>query len=184
MFCPVCGKKQASDLIRFCSGCGFSLTGVAEVVAAGGASVRHLVKTSNKIDSPRKKGIKQGAMLMIVGCLLVLPVVAILIPAFGLSPYVIPITAILSFMGGLMRIIYAAMFESPISQDSFVESADFAMPGQLNASFARGSLPPQSSVPVSELEPAGPGRWKETADLVTNPVTETTTKLLEKEIKD
>lgn len=178
MFCPVCGKQQVSDQTRFCSGCGFPLTGVSEVIAAGGASLVKASSGAHQVDSPRKRGIKQGAMVMLVGCFLVVPLVAILSAAINITPVFVPIFAILGFMGGLMRIIYALMFQSgqaPI----VLETGDPGM-GQLNPGAQRG-LPPQSSYPISDLSMPVAGRWRDSADLTPGSVTESTTKLLEKE---
>ena len=34
--CPKCGQQQTSNEIRYCSRCGFLLTGVSEIVANDG----------------------------------------------------------------------------------------------------------------------------------------------------
>ncbi len=180
MYCPICGKQQVSNQTRFCSGCGFPLVGVADVIAAGGASPSFAAHGEMKVDSPRKRGIKQGAMVMLVGCLLVVPILAITMAALNFSPFMIPIAAVVSFMGGLLRIIYAMMFEAGTAAPS-VAMGEIAGPGQMNAGVSRGSLPPQTSVPVSDFRMPAPGNWRDSADLVQNSVTESTTKLLEKD---
>lgn len=177
MFCPVCGKQQVSNQTRFCSGCGFPLTGVSEVIAAGGASLVKASSGANQVDSPRKHGIKQGAMVMLVGCFLVVPLVAILSAALDITPVFVPIFAILGFMGGLMRIIYALMFQSGQAQ-MVLEPGE--QNHQLNAGSQRG-LPPQTSYPITDLSMPVAGRWRDSADLSPGSVTESTTKLLEKE---
>ena len=50
MFCPRCGQQQASDQVRYCSRCGFSLRGVL---------------------AARRKDIIQGVLLASVGLLVV-----------------------------------------------------------------------------------------------------------------
>lgn len=178
MYCPVCGKKQVSDQTRFCSGCGFPLTGVSEVISAGGASPRFLVPAGPKPDSPRKRGVKQGAWVMLVGCFLVVPILAISVAALKTSPFLVALASILSFMGGLMRIVYALMFESGAPTPALA----LDQPGASQiAAGAMGALPPQTSVPVSDLQMPQPGHWRDTNDLVPNSVTESTTRLLEKE---
>lgn len=177
MFCPVCGKQQVSDQTRFCSGCGFPLTGVSEVIAAGGASLVQASAAGHQPDSPRKRGVKQGAMVMLVGCFLVVPLVAILSAAINITPIFVPIFAILGFMGGLMRIIYALMFQSGQSPIA-IEAGDPNL-AQLNAGARRG-LPPQTSYPISDLSMPVAGRWRDSSDLTPGSVTDSTTKLLEK----
>lgn len=180
MYCPVCGKQQVSNQTRFCSGCGFPLTGVAEVIAAGGASPNFAAHVELKVDSPRKRGIKQGAMVMLVGCLLVVPILAITMAALNFSPFVVPIVAVISFMGGLLRILYALMFEAGTAAPG-VAIGEFSGPGQMNAGTSRGALPPQTSIPVSDFRMPAPGNWRDSADLAPNSVTESTTRLLEKD---
>lgn len=178
MFCPTCGQQQISNETRFCSRCGFLLADISEVVANNGISPYKTPSKLKKADSPRKRGIKQGAMVMLVGCLLIVPVISILMPFLGFAPFFIPIAAVLSFMGGLLRIIYAYMFESK-------ESVDFAT--QLIPSLNSGigqtkALPDQQSIPASDYAPPKQGSWMETNDLVQPPsVTESTTRLLNKE---
>lgn len=178
MYCPVCGKQQVNDQTRFCSGCGFPLGGVSEVVAAGGASLRLASQPKSAIDSPRKKGVKKGAWVMLVGCFLFVPILAISVAAFHISPFLVSAAAILSFMGGLLRIIYALMFEAGTSEVVFDQSQG---PAQIGSANAHGALPPQMSMPVGDFQMPGPGAWRETNDLVPNSVTESTTRLLDKE---
>ena len=112
MYCPTCGQQQVNDEIRFCSRCGFLLSDVAEVVANKGISPYKTPGRLNKKDTPRKRGIKQGGMIMLVGFLLVVPVIAISMPFVGFSPFLVPLAAVITLMGGLLRMIYAFMFES------------------------------------------------------------------------
>ncbi len=181
MYCPTCGQQQVSDETRFCSRCGVLLSDVALVVANGGISPYKTPSRLSKPDSQRKRGIKQGAMVMLVGSLLVVPIISIMMPFIGFPAFLIPIAAVLSFMGGLLRIIYAYMFESKddfgnIFEQNIANSAKILMGKKQNA------LPPQQSIPVTDYAPPTPGSWRETNDLVQPPsVTESTTKLLQKE---
>lgn len=178
MFCPVCGKQQVSDATRFCSGCGFPLAGVGEVIAAGGASLSRVADGTPKPDSPRKRGIKQGAWVMLVGCFLIVPLIAITSAALHFSPLFVSIAAVLSFVGGLLRIVYAAMFESGVAPVGLAPADNFM---QIGSSAVRGSLGPQTSAPVSDLRMPSAGSWRDTNDLQPTSVTESTTRLLEKE---
>lgn len=182
MHCPVCGQKQINTEIRFCSRCGFLLSDVAEIVANNGISPYKIANSLEKKDSPRKRGIKFGGMIMLVGCLLVVPIISILFPFLKFPPFIIPLAAILSFMGGLLRIIYAFMFESnmveyvPYGTDSSDLSSKY-----IKGNASQNALPPQQSIPISDFAPPA-GSWRETKDLVQPPsVIEDTTKFLKKE---
>ena len=65
MFCPQCGERRASAETNYCSGCGYLLTGTAELLAAGG-----LVRThGNRLSSPKSRGVKQGLFIFMLGFL-------------------------------------------------------------------------------------------------------------------
>src|SRR6266850_4876479 len=88
MYCPQCGQQQVSDATRYCSRCGFLLDGVVAVLASGGAvPTRYLQPVSRKL-SPRSKGVRQGAMLML-STILIVPLIAIISVFILGSPEVI-----------------------------------------------------------------------------------------------
>ena len=179
MFCPTCGQQQISDETRFCSRCGFLLSDVAEVVANKGISPYKTPGRISKKDSPRKRGIKMGGMIMLFGCLLVVPIISIMFPFFRFPPFVIPIAAVLSFMGGLLRIIYAYMFEE---KEDLVFEQNYSNSNMIGGKQVQNALPPQQSIPATDYAPPKAGSWHTTNDLVQPPsVTESTTKLLQKE---
>src|SRR5437867_543502 len=107
MYCPQCGQQQVSDITRYCSRCGFLLDGVAAVLSSGGALPTLYVQPGNKKLSPRSKGIRQGAMLML-STLLIVPLMAVIsVFILGHPQVFVPIVAISLFVGGLLRMIYA-----------------------------------------------------------------------------
>src|ERR687895_206139 len=77
MHCPQCGQQQASSEMRFCSRCGFPLGGVVELLARGGVLPQSDAGPQDQTLSPRYKGIRQGAVMMLLGTVIV-PVLAIL----------------------------------------------------------------------------------------------------------
>lgn len=157
------------------------MSDVAEVVANNGISPYKTPSRLVKKDSQRKRGIKQGAMIMLIGCLLVVPIISIMFPFLRFPPFVIPIAAVASFMGGLLRIIYAYMFESAEDSANTFEQNIIASAQKLKGKKSnQNALPPQQSIPVTDYVPAA-GSWRETNDLVQPSVTEGTTKLLQKE---
>lgn len=178
MHCPKCGQQQISDQTRFCSRCGFLLTGIAQVVANDGI-VPVPAPASFAMGSPRRKGVMQGTFIFLLSFLLV-PLVAIICMALGIGPEPVAVIAILLTVGGLLRMAYAMMFESGAGGGHTLEQNVTAATQNLFAGKKEaGELPPAQSIPVSAYAPPGTGRWRETNELETpGSVTDTTTKLL------
>jgi len=179
MYCPQCGQQQVSDATRFCSRCGFLLEGVAVVLAAGGqVPMRYIQPGSTKL-SPRSKGIRQGAMMML-STLLVVPLVSIIsVFIIGYPEIVVPITAIALFVGGLLRILYALLMEesSPLTDVNHVGGHAPTGMSHLDASVRNAALPPASANAVPSWRPR-----PNTAEIYQPPsITENTTRLLDKE---
>jgi hypothetical protein len=181
MHCPKCGQQQISDQTRFCSRCGFLLTGVAQVVANEGI-VPMAAPAKFAMGSPRRRGVMQGPFVFLLAFLLV-PLVAIICMALMIGPEPVAITAIVLTVGGLLRIAYAMMFESGVSGVNTLEQNVMAASQNLFAGKKEaGELPPAQSIPTSAYAPPGTGRWRETNELeVPGSVTDSTTKLLHEE---
>jgi hypothetical protein len=154
------------------------MTGTAQLIANDGQLPVIAMSSESKKDSPRRRGIKQGAMIMLIGCFLIVPIVGILSQVIGFPEELIGLIAVLGFCGGLVRIIYAAMFE-----DSYPNYVPFSneSSGSFSARPTLNVLPPQQSTPIqADFQVAG--KWRETNELVKPPsVTEHTTKLLNKD---
>jgi len=179
MHCPNCGQQQISDETRFCSRCGFLLTGVAEVVANAGIVPAQPSGLTGSSGSPRRRGIKQGIFLFLL-TFLVVPLLAIITIALNIEPFLPAIGAVLCGLGGILRIVYALMFESGMPAAGLI--GQHALPSGMDV---RASLPSPKSVPVDAYRsPAG--SWRDTNDLerVPGSVTDSTTKLLQKEDRD
>ncbi len=180
MYCPQCGQEQASSEMRFCSRCGFPLGGVTDLLARGGVPATQADKTTGpqvRGLSPRQKGMRAGLMQMLSG-LLVVPVIAILSHnIFGWQALIIPLAALITFVGGLLRIIYSKLYEDDTPE--MVDALPAAAPAQFAARARVSALPPQQSVPASDFAP----RRVNTAELVPPPpsVTEHTTRLLDED---
>ena len=182
MYCPQCGQQQVSESVRFCSKCGFPLDGVIQLLENRGMMpVYHAVDGAKEI-SPRRRGVRQGGILLLTGALVV-PILGVLDSFAGNSSLLdifVAIAAILCFLGGPLRMIYAALFEegAPIRQAG---SSSYLPPSAPQQSEIRGrgaeALPPA---------PVNPGLgWRpqpNTAELFRPPsVTENTTRLLDKD---
>lgn len=101
--------------------------------------------------------------------------------ALNIEPFLVGIAVIVCLVGGLLRMVYALMFEeaAPVgaSSDSFLDAAQH----HLKRSAGMRELPPQQSFPVSSYAAPKTGNWRDTNDLQPRSVVEGTTKLLEKE---
>ena len=136
-----------------------------------------------KTISPRRKGVKQGASLMLIG--------AILVPIFGVMSGFAPgrlenvfaffaaLSAIICFLGGPLRMLYAAIFEEAAAISRYVPMSGYAPPTI--------SVPQVGPARVTALPPQSvntAGSWPartHTAEIVQPPsVTDSTTRLLEK----
>jgi hypothetical protein len=182
MFCPQCGQQQTSDIIRFCSRCGFPMDGVIHLLHNRGMlPVYETPQASGEI-SPRRRGVKQGGILLLSGALLV-PLLGVL-NSFASSTFfeiLISVFAIICFMGGPLRMIFAALFEEgaprrmPAPMTAFTPPPSGARP--MTPGHSAGALPPRTATPTQS--------WRQrptTAELMNPPsVTENTTRLLDKE---
>jgi len=169
--------------MRFCSRCGFPLGGVMELLAQGG-----VLKSEGGDElraqalSPRRKGVKQGVVLMLLGTVIV-PVLGIINSyQYGTTSLeiLVAISAVIFFAGGLMRILYALLFESsaPTLKQDATSSTSPATPTELGAPPRVSALPPAQSIPVPTFTP----RRMNTAELAQPPsVTENTTRLLDED---
>ena len=137
----------------------------------------------NKEPSPRRKGVKQGAALLLLGMILV-PLLGVL-NSFNdgnLFDILTPMAAIFFFLGGLMRMLFAALFEegAPHYRPMMPSYAPPPAPVQFQAPPRASALPPAQVPP--------PPAWRArpiTAEIAPPPsVTENTTRLLDKDDPD
>ena len=180
MFCPQCGQQQVTGHIRFCSRCGFPMDGVIQLLGSGGILPSYRDPDEPVPISPRRKGVKQGGMLLLSGAVIV-PILA-MFASFTNATFLeilAALAAIICFIGGPLRMLFAALFEegAPTPFRPYAQTPPIQAPQQ----FA-----PPPHRPVLTPPPARPqGSWRprpNTAELVNPPsVTENTTRLLEKE---
>jgi hypothetical protein len=182
MFCPHCGQKQLSNAVRFCSSCGFHLNVVSDLLLTGGRLDYRQHEPVMRQLSPRQKGIRQGAMLML-SSLVIVPVVIFLgVAMLGLDGVLIPLAGSLCVMGGLLRMLYALFFESDFQPGMPAVSPAYIAPpmppNYLSTPAHNSALPPPQSVPAQGFRPP---RY-DTGELPQRPpsVTDHTTQLLGK----
>ena len=182
MYCPQCGQQQVSDSLRFCSRCGFPLEGVIYLLGSGGALPVHLPTAGSGEMSPRRKGVRQGAVLLLAGTVLV-PVLGV-INSFsqgpGLLDILVPLAAIIFFVGGLMRMLFAALFEEGAATRPPTFTSSYApppVPNQLSGAQHASALPPAPANAATGWRPR-----PNTAEIrQPSSVTENTTRLLDKD---
>jgi hypothetical protein len=159
------------------------MDGVLQLLGNGGILPTSFVDSKGRNISPRSLGLRHGVMSMLLA-LLIVPITAILSVSAGFHPkMLIPLTALIFFGGGLLRIIYALLFEEDIQRVKPPPPSSYnppMMPSQSGA-MPRGqaALPPQQSTPVS-----GWRQRTDTAELVRpqSSVTENTTRLLDDKV--
>src|SRR5258708_9755 len=155
MFCPRCGQQQATDVLRFCSRCGFPLEGALHLLAHGGMLPQYQPLEGEQKISPRKRGVKQGALIFLLGILLV-PILAVF-TSFApgrlgtMFEFFLILSAILCFPGGMLRMLFAAIFEEGVPSRQFFAPQTYSGP---IAPAARGSaLPPPSVNQANQRTP-------------------------------
>lgn len=179
MFCPQCGQQQATSDVRFCPRCGFQLAGVAGLIATGGATHADLTQGALVGDTPRRKGARLGGKLMLFGIFLA-PALAMLSEITG-TPDELAMFGMIVFLAGLLRLVYAAIFEDGPFRRQAKQPSLYAPPaaqGMFAPPASAASLPPARSVPAGLYAPPR----GDTAEIVYRPsVTEGTTRLLDEE---
>jgi hypothetical protein len=180
VYCPRCGQEQISSETRFCSRCGFLMTGIAEVVITGGLN-QQLTAAGAKLVTPRRKGLKQGGAWFLLG-ILVVPLLGVLSLLLRFPDEIIGLAAIIFFLGGIVRMLYAGIFESGNPTDKTLEEKVVQTAQKfLNKKPQANALPPQQSIPVDNYAPPRQSNWRDTNDLEPHTVTDSTTKLLERD---
>jgi hypothetical protein len=182
MFCPQCGQQQVTGIIRFCSRCGFPMDGVIQLLNHGGLMPMYRDPEEPAPMSPRRKGVRQGGMLLLSGAVIV-PILAVFANFTNATflEILAALAAIICFIGGPLRMLFAALFEEAAPRPFLPYGQPAPMHVQQQQRF--GSHAPQQALPPPPVRPQGSWRPRPTtAELATPPsVTENTTRLLEKE---
>src|SRR5436190_11349637 len=180
MFCPQCGQERVSVETNYCSRCGFLLTAVGDLLQTGGQNPLAIARSGSQTQSPRKRGIKQGLFLFLL-TFLVAPIMGMISIALRMEPFLVGISVIVCFIGGLLRMVYALMFESAEPGAPTLEEKVLAHAAALNDTRQQKGLPQHQSMPAANfVAPAG-GNWRDTNDLQPVSVTESTTRLLDRD---
>jgi len=156
------------------------MEGVMHLLGHNGMLPHYPTDPGDTTISPRRKGVKQGVLLMLLG--------ALFVPIFGVMAGFAPgrisdvfgffaaITAIICFLGGPLRMLFAAIFEEGAKPKSYLPAVSYIPP----------AMPPPPQARVSALPPPSVSTqpWRarpDTAEIVPpTSVPDHTTKLLEK----
>jgi hypothetical protein len=180
MYCPQCGQQQVSGTVRFCSRCGFPMDGVIQLLGTGGMLPVYRSHDEPVQISPRRKGVKQGGVLLLSGILIV-PILG-LFASFSNAAFpqiLAALAAIICFIGGPLRMVFAALFEEGAPRPmQMYGPPPLAMQQQFGP-------PPRQHTALPPPPPVHtPANWRRpnTAELADRTsVTENTTRLLDKE---
>ncbi len=156
------------------------MEGVMHLLGHNGMLPHYPTDPGDTTISPRRKGVKQGVILMLLGVLFV-PIFGVMAgfaggPISDIFAFCAAITAIVCFIGGPLRMLFAGIFEEGAKPKSFMPAVSYLPP----------ALPPQPQARVSALPPPSVSTqpWRarpDTAEIMPpTSVPDHTTKLLEK----
>jgi len=166
--------------MRFCSRCGFAMEGTMQVLAHGGMLPFYQQPTGEKTISPRRRGVKQGALIMLLGVLLV-PILGVFTSfapgrLSNVFEFFLIISALLCFVVGPLRMLFAALFEEGAPPTHFTPHMGYQVPAAVPPHVS--ALPPQPAA-----NPASQWRQRpDTGEIHPRPsVTDSTTQLLDRD---
>jgi hypothetical protein len=175
MYCPKCSQLQSSDEMRFCSRCGFALSGVAMLVENDGVIPQLPAKSAQTQASSRKKVMAESAIFTAIFWTLL--IFATLAFDFG-GPFELmaKLAALLFFflgLIGLLRFLYGFLFVKDMVGQPAHDAFPATSQSTLGEMSRRAALPAQREVPVGQ-------RRGHTKEMLPQPsVTEHTTRLLD-----
>ena len=165
MFCPKCSQQQASEELRFCSRCGFPLTGVTLLLE------KDCEVPPTKQTVSRGRIFKESLLLMFASWLVAL-VATNMFDWGGPFETVAKIGSLIFFvlgLIGLLKFVFVFLFVR--------ESVSAPSPKTLTASTRRAALPSPQENPLTDY----PQRSNTKEMAPRGSVTESTTRLLNDE---
>ena len=177
MYCPKCSQLQPSDQMRFCSRCGFALSGVAMLVENDGVIPQLTGKSGQTQTSSRKKVMAESAIF--TGIAWTVVIFATLAFDFGgRFELMAKLAALLFFflgLVGLLRFLYGFLFVKDVVGQPARDPFPATSQGVLGETSRQAALPSQRDVPVGDYSQRG-----HTKEMLREPsVTEHTTRLLD-----
>ena len=181
MHCPSCGQQQVSNEIKFCSRCGFPMGLIADVLAHGGFLPQLAELNKKKTIFTRKNGVVFSLFWFIV----FVPFLTSIVGGVLDIEVMAEILALTGVFGALMIFIGSLVFLPSSKQYPFISQHQMPPSPAAHGLHAgqHQALPPQQSIPANAYAPPKAGSWRNTNDLEPTSVTDSTTKLLEKDDK-
>ena len=155
------------------------MTATTELLQTGGLNPHERSPNPSQTLTPRRRGLKQGLFIFLL-TFLVVPLIALITLAFNAKPFGVAIAAVLFFMGGLLRMAYALMFESVEPGGPTLEDKIMGNTPAFKSQLKQPMLPEPSVAYVGHVTPRA-GNWRDTNELAPPSVVEGTTQLLEKD---
>ncbi len=175
MYCPSCSQQQVSDEMRFCSRCGFLLSGVRELITSGGVITAGEAGAQKEQLPKSQRGMRKGVWIMLAA--IPLAIVAGSLAAIDDVFAVLLLLPFLCFIIGIARLLYGTFLEKNLPQgkrDATQLQVTSEMPAQIGVGRSP-ELSPARGVPIEGFIEQ---RMK-TAEMVQpQSVTENTTRLL------
>ncbi len=177
MYCPRCSHEQDLEEMRFCSRCGFLMTGVAMLLENSG-TIPQLASDSTQAPNRRNGIIRESVFVTLLAWAIGLAS-TLLWDVGGPFESVAKVGSLVFFivgLVGLIRFLYAFLFvKDTIPSPSQTTLAGTPYSPPMSENPARAALPSPQSVPVGDYLSRG-----RTREIVSQPsVTENTTRLLE-----
>ena len=167
MYCPKCSQQQLSENLRYCSRCGFPLTGVALVLENDGLIPQLAAKAA-----PRRRGkIMKEGLVLTLACWLLVVLGTATWDWGGPFEIVAKVGSLIFFvlgLIGLIRFLYGFLF---VNDESATVERAFPVTARPTA------LPPAEESLLSDY----PQRTNTREMIPRGSVTENTTRLLDEE---
>ncbi len=145
MYCPRCGQEQASEALRYCSRCGFSLEGVAGLLAGGGLAPAG--DAGGQALTPQQRGLRKRLMILVGGLLFLK--LAVLLTLYKEDFFFLMLPAALLIIAGVMRGLYGLLLEADRGHSKKLKGAAEADTRELDAARAQ-TLPPAQPFSVTD----------------------------------
>jgi hypothetical protein len=152
MYCPKCGKPQATDGVRFCVKCGLPLESVTTLVTAGAVTAVGEKGSRRGQLSPRAKGVLQGVAIvpLSIGALLVLDIFYESLFGAGMMGGLYAVLTLILLVA-LARVLYAVFLEEGAARPRTEPAPPHGSHAEVGAPATTSALPAAAGEVASPL---------------------------------